>query len=479
MTTESSARLKVFALPLVCIAQLMATLDVTIVNLAIPAIQQDFGLSNAGLAWVVDAYTLAFAGLLLVGGRTGDLIGYRNTLIIGIGLFTASSLLGGLAQDSAMLFAARAGQGIGAAVASPTTLALISTLFPQGPARTRAMVAYGAMAGLGITLGLALGGVLTELYSWHWVFLINVPIGLVVLCVAPRVLPDARGVRRRIDVAGAAAATAGMTLLTYGVIRAGTDGWGDVISTATLVAAAVMMMLFGFVERATPEPMLPARILRHRIRLGAYLIAALLFACLYPAFFFLSRTLQVILRQGPIEAGLRFLPLGAGVLLFAIVARRLLAVTQPKTIVTGGTVVTAAAAIGLVFLRENTPYPHLFLPAIIGLGAGVGTTFVANAAMAMTDVGEQDAGTAAGLLSTFQSTGGTIGVAVLASVAATRTRDALTTGRTTPTAALMDGFSFGLTLAAALALLAVVAALFLGRPPRLESDLRDRLINER
>ena len=223
--------LRPLALPLICVAQLMATLDVTIVNLSLPSVQSALGLSNAGLAWVIDAYTLAYAGLLLVGGRMGDLLGHRRTLMAGIALFTVSSAVAGLAQGPGVLLAARAGQGLGAALATPTTLSLITTLVPAGPRRTRAMVAYGSMAGIGITLGLVLGGVLTEYASWRWVFLINLPIGAVLLAAAPRLLPDTRGTRRRLDLAGALVGTGALLSLVYGVIRAGTHGWGDPLST--------------------------------------------------------------------------------------------------------------------------------------------------------------------------------------------------------------------------------------------------------
>jgi EmrB/QacA subfamily drug resistance transporter len=464
---KGARRLSVFAIPLICAAQLMATLDVTIVNLALPAMQRDLGLSNAGLAWMIDAYTLAYAGLLLVGGRTGDLIGRRRTLTIGIFLFTAASLVGGLADDPGLLLAARAGQGIGAALATPTTLSLITTLFPAGPARTRAMVAYGAMAGLGITLGLVLGGVLTQVASWRWVFLVNVPIGVLLLIAAPRVLPESVGVRRRVDALGALVGTAGLTSLVYGVIRAGTDGWGERLSVLALGLAVLLLAAFVLIELRTSEPMLPLRLLRHRTRLGAYLIAGLLFACLYPSFFFLSRALQDVFDQGPIEAGLRFLPLGVGVLIFAILTRRLVQSTGPRTLVIGGTGATAVAALALVLLDRDSSYPALLLPCIVGLGAGVGTTFVANAAAAMTDVSEPDAGIASGLLSTFQAVGGTVGVAALAAVAAAVTESDLT--RTThaqpPTpqlldAALMSGFGHAFAIAGALAVLAFLVAVF-------------------
>ncbi|MFC4943587.1 MFS transporter [Pseudonocardia sp. GCM10023141] len=456
-------RLSRFAIPLVCAAQLMAALDVTIVNLALPAIQHDLGMSNAGLAWVIDAYTLAYAGLLLLGGRAGDLLGHRRTLLIGISIFTVASLLGGLAQDAGQLLAARAGQGIGAALATPSTLALITTLRPAGPARTKAMVAYGAMAGVGITLGLVLGGVLTETASWRWVLLVNVPIGVALLAVAPRVLPESTGVRRRIDVLGALLGTAALTSLVFGVIRIGTDGWGDATAAIAFGVAAVLLVTFVLVEHRVAEPMLPLGLLRHRTRLGAYLVACLLFACLYPSFFFLSRTMQDVLGQGPIEAGLRFLPIGLGVLIFAIVTRRLVLVAGPRLLVLGGTAATAVASLALVLLDADSPYAALLLPCLIGLGAGVGTTFVANAAAAMTDVAESDAGIAAGLLSTFQAIGGTIGVAALASVAASATGSWLTAAAVPPTPAvvrdaLLYGFDNGFLIAGGLAALAFVAA---------------------
>lgn len=467
MTTNISAerppvgRLSRFALPLVCIAQLMATLDVTIVNLALPAIDAELSLSNAGLAWLIDAYTLAYAGLLLVGGRLGDLLGHRRTLILGVLVFTLASLVAGLAQDAGLLLAARAGQGLGAALATPTTLSLITILFPAGPRRSGAMVAYGAMAGLGITLGLVLGGFLTEHASWRWVFLVNIPIGLLVLGSARLVLPDTRGPERRVDVTGALLGTAAMTSLVYGVVRAGSNGWEDGWSRAALGIALGAGVLFAVVERRVADPTLPLGLMRHRARLGAYLVAALLFACLYPSFFFLSRYLQDVLGQSPVEAGLRFLPIGLGVLGFAVVTRRMLGSVGARALVLGGTCATAAAALGLVYLEQGTGYASLLLPCLIGLGAGVGVTFVANAAIAMTDVAEQDIGIASGLLSTFQAVGGTIGVAALASLAASTTRhDLAALARRASSAeltdALMSGFTVGFAVAGGLAVLAVL-----------------------
>ena len=452
------------ALLLICVAQLMATLDVTIVNLALPAVQGSLGLSNAGLAWVIDAYTLAYGGLLLVGGRAGDLLGHRRTLMIGIAVFTVSSAVAGLAQGPEVLLAARAGQGLGAALATPTTLSLITTLVPAGPRRTRAMVAYGSMAGIGITLGLVLGGVLTEYASWRWVFLINLPIGLVLLLAAPRLLPDTRGAQRRLDVVGALIGTGALLSLVYGVIRAGTDGWGDPVSTTALSLAAVLAVVFVIVERSVAEPTLPLGLLAHRVRLGAYVVAGLLFASLYPSFFLLSRVLQQVLGHDPLEAGLLFLPVGIGVLAFAIAARRLMAALGPRPLVLGGTVAAALGSAGLLALDVDSRYAAVLLPCLIGLGAGVGVTFVATSALSMTDVPEADVGIASALLSTFQAVGGTIGVAVVATLAARRTEDELTSAPPPLSLdvvreALLAGSGVGFVVTTALAAAAVLVAL--------------------
>lgn len=443
--TGRSTSLSRWAVPLICVAQLMATLDVTIVNLALPSIDGDLSFSGAGLAWLIDAYTLSYAGLLLVGGRLGDLVGRRRTLMIGVAVFTAASLVAGLARDPGLLLAARAGQGAGAALATPTTLSLITALL-SGPARSRAMVAYGAMAGLGITLGLVLGGVLTEHASWRWVFLLNVPIGIGLLTVAPRVLPESRGAGRRLDVGGALLGTAALTSLVYGVIRAGNHGWGEATSSIALAAAGLLLVAFVAVERVVAEPTLPLHLLGHRTRLGSYLVAALLFGCLYPCFYLLSQVLQQVQGHGPMAAGTRFLPIGVGVLAFAILARRFLERVGPRVLVLGGTLATAAAATALLALEPDSSYVWPLLPALVGLGAGVGTTFVANAALAMTGVADGDTGIASGLLSTFQAVGGSVGVAVIAAIAAGADGGP------------MAGFDNGTTVAAGLAAVAVLVA---------------------
>ena len=458
------SRLRPLALPLICLAQLMATLDVTIVNLSLPSVQSALDLSNAGLAWVIDAYTLAYAGLLLVGGRLGDLLGHRRTLMVGIAVFTVSSAVAGLAQAPEVLLAARAGQGLGAALATPTTLSLITTLIPAGPRRTRAMVAYGSMAGIGITLGLVLGGVLTEYASWRWVFLINLPIGALILAAAPRLLADTRGTRRRLDLAGALVGTGALLSLVYGVIRAGTHGWGDQLSTMAIVVAVALGVTFVGIERSVTEPTLPLGLLAHRVRLGAYVAAGLLFASLYPSFFLLSRVLQQVLGHDPLAAGILFLPVGIGVLTFAIAARKLMAVTGPRSLVLAGTAASTLGSAGLLLLDLDTPYAAVLLPCLIGLGAGVGVTFVATSALSMTEVPEADTGVASALLSTFQAVGGTVGVAVVASIAARGTERELAAAGPplTPDVireALLAGSGTGFVVTTVLAAAALVVAL--------------------
>jgi EmrB/QacA subfamily drug resistance transporter len=455
-------------LPVICVAQLMVTVDVTIVNMALPAIQRQFGMSNAGLAWVIDAFSLAMGGLLLVGGRLGDLIGRRRTLTIGITIFTASSLIGGFAPNGATLLAARAGQGIGAALASPTTLAMISKLYRPGPSRDRALVGYGAMAGLGIALGLVFGGVFTELASWRWVMWVNAPIGVGLLIAAPRVLPESTGLRHKLDIVGVLLGTAGTTTLVYGVVRAGSDGWDDRIAVSALAIAAMLLITFGFQQHRVALPMLPLVLFRHRARFGSYLIAALLFGNIYAVFFFLTRYMQFVLNWGGIRAGLTMLPVGVGTLAFALAARRVVGKTGPRPLVVAGAGIEAVAAWSLVHLQTHGSATTLLLCAAVGLGAGIGTSFVANTTSAVTEVTDSNFGVASGLLSTFQQIGGSIGVAALGAIAASITTHHLQSGPPPTTIpariaatheSLVAGFQAGYWIAGGMAALAAILAL--------------------
>lgn len=460
--------LPALVLPVICLAQLMVALDVTIVIIALPAIQHHFGMSDAGLAWVIDAFSLAMGGLLLIGGRLGDLIGCRRTLTIGITIFTISSLVGGFAPNVAVLLGARAGQGVGAALASPTTLAMISKLYRPGPRRDRALVGYGAMAGLGVALGLVFGGVLTELASWRWVMWVNVPIGVALLIAAPRVLPESTGIHRHLDIVGAVLGTAATTTLVYGVVRAGSDGWDDRLAVLAFGVAALLLLTFVLQQRRVMRPVLPLSLFRHRARLGSYLVAALLFGNMYAVFSFVTRYMQFVLNWGALRAGLTMLPVGVGILTFALAARRLVGKTGARPLVAAGAGTEAVAAWSLVHLPAHDSKPTLLLCAALGLGAGLGTSFVANTASAVTEVTEHDFGVASGLLSTFQQVGGSVGIAALGAIAASVTTHHLRSGVPPTTMAariatthdsLLAGFHVGYWIAGAMGTAAVIMAL--------------------
>lgn len=303
------------ALAVLVTCQLTVMLDATVVNVALPAIKADLGFTTATLSWVVTAYTLAFGGLLLLGGRLGDLLGRRRLLIVGIALFTVASLVGGLAPGPGWLLAARAVQGIGSAMAAPSTLALLAATFAEGPARNRALGIFSAAMGSAFAVGLILGGVLTEWTSWRWVMLVNIPIGLAVVLAAPRYLPESERHSPRLDIPGALTATGAMVSLVYGLLRAASAGWGDPYTLGTLGAAAVLLATFLTIETRSDQPLVPLRLLADRDRSGAYLNMMLLPAAMFGMFFFLTQFLQEVRDFSPLVTGLAFLPLAAGQLI--------------------------------------------------------------------------------------------------------------------------------------------------------------------
>src|SRR3954471_21048279 len=307
----SAAPRPALVLGLILATYLMIVLDATIVITALPSIAEHLNFSPAGLSWVQSAYALTFGGLLLLGARAGDIFGRRRTFIAGIALFTFASFLGGLAESQAWLLAARALQGVGAAIAAPSTLALLTTSFREGPERTRALAAYGAVAGGGGSVGLVLGGLLTDLISWRWGLWINVPVGIVLIWLAPPVPPATQRCAGRFDLPGAAASTAGMTALVYGFVHAAEAGWGDAVTVASFAAAAVLLTTFVAVERRAAQPVTPLRLFASRQRAGAYVARLLLVGGLFSMFFFLSQYLQGVRGFSPLEAGIAFLPMTA------------------------------------------------------------------------------------------------------------------------------------------------------------------------
>jgi EmrB/QacA subfamily drug resistance transporter len=466
------------ALVVIASAQLMVVLDATIVNVALPHVQHALGFSGSGLEWVVNAYAVTFGGLLLLGGRAGDILGRRRVFVGGLLLFSAASFLGGFATSQWWLLTARAVQGAGGAVIAPTALSLITTNFPEGEPRNRALGVYSAMAGGGGAVGLLLGGLLTTYVSWRWVLFVNVPIGLAVAAAAPRVLTESPRRPGRIDVAGAVTATAGVALLVYGLSKAATgqDGvshWGDAPVLASLAAAVVLLVTFVLVELRSSYPLLPMRVLADRNRSGAYLIMLCIGTAMFGLFFFLTLFAQTVLGYSAVRSGVAFLPFTAGIVTAAGLASRLIPRIGARPLIVGG----AAAAAGGMFwfsrLTEHAGYPGQLLGPMLVTSFGLGLLFVPLSLVALHNVGEQDAGVAASLLNTGQQVGGAIGLAALGTIAWTTVADnlrnasaAIAAGHQPPASpaqlaqhALATGFARGFLAAAGIALLALLVAL--------------------
>ena len=474
------------ALLVIATAQLMVVLDATIVNVALPHIQRALGFSGSGLEWVVNAYAVTFGGLLLLGGRAGDILGRRRVFVFGLLLFSAASLLGGFATSEWWLLTARAVQGVGGAVIAPTALALITTNFPEGAPRNRAFGVYAAMAGAGSAAGLLLGGILTTYLSWRWVLFVNVPIGILVAAAAPRVLAESPRRPGQIDVAGAVTGTSGVALLVYGLSKAATgpDGvshWGDAQVLVSLAASVVLLVSFVLIERRSSRPLLPMRLLADRNRSGAYLIMLCISTGLFGLFFFLTLFIQNVLGYSAIRSGIAYLPFAIGVVIASGLASRLVPRIGPRPLI----VVGAAAVAGGMFwysrLTEHAGYAGQLLGPTLVSSCGLGLVFVPLALVALHNVAEQDSGVASSLLNTAQQVGGAIGLALLGTVAWTTVADSVRTqvvhasadaakadrplpkpGTPLPASiyhhALTAGFSRAFLVAAGIALLALLIA---------------------
>lgn len=463
------------ALFLLATAQLMVILDGTIVNVALPSMQQALGFSTTGLAWVVNAYTLAFGAFLLLGGRLGDVLGRRRMFVVGLVVFAGASLLGGLAPNGELLLAARAVQGIGAAITAATTLSLITTAFAEGPERNRAIGVYSAMSGAGASVGLLLGGILTETTSWRWVMFVNVPIGLVVAWLALRVLDESERVRVPMDLPGTVTASAGLATFVYGLTRAAGEGWTDPWTLAALGLGLGLLALFVTIEARSTHPLLPLWVLRNRVRAGSYVVLLALSAALFGAFFFQTQLLQEVLGFSPLQAGLAFLPTSIGIILVSGVSAQLVARVGPRPLVTIGMAVTALALLWFSGIDETGTYLGDLLPGMLGLAVGLGLTFVPVTLAGTSGVGEHEAGLASGVLNTMQQVGAAIGLAVLATVSATATTTSLeqaasgAAGGPLPenavAHALTEGYSAGFLVAAGLAAVASLTGLLLLRRP--------------
>ena len=410
------------ALTVISAAQLMVVLDGTIVNIALPHLQKDLGFTPDNLSWVVNAYTLAFGGLLLLGGRLGDLFGRRKVFMTGVIVFAAASLIGGIAQTEAILLGARALQGVGAALASPTALALITTTFPAGQARNRAMGVYAAMSGAGAAIGLILGGALTEA-SWRWTFFINVPIGLLVVFLAPRVLKESERGLGTLDVPGAVTGTLGLASLVYGLTHAASTSWGDAVTVGTLVAGVVLLGVFMLVESRSEHPLLPVRILQDRTRGTSFVVMLVVGAAMFSMFYFLGLYIQQVLGYSPLKAGFAFLPFSFGIVIAAQVASALMTRVDPRWISGTGAVLASAAMFGFSRLEVDSSYAAHLLPFIVVMAFGMGLVFVPMTLTAVAGVAQEDSGVASAVLNTMQQVGGSLGLATLSTVFASALAD--------------------------------------------------------
>ncbi|MFC5827887.1 DHA2 family efflux MFS transporter permease subunit [Nonomuraea insulae] len=440
-------------LTLLCLGQLMVVLDVSIVNVALPAIRADLGFTEVGLQWVVNSYALTYCGFLLLGGRAADLFGRRRVFVAGLALFTLASLAGAVAQDPTVLVVARSVQGLGGAILSPATLTLVTTIF-TGAARPRAMAAWTAVAGGGAALGSVLGGVLTGLIDWRWILWVNVPIGVLAIVAAYMVLPESRaeGERPRLDVLGSLLVTVGLIALAYGIVNTTGEGWGAIGTLVPLIGGAVLLAWFLFhEERVAREPLMPLRFFRTRSVTVANLTMFWLGCAVIAHFYFLSLYMQNVLHYGPLAAGLGFLPGAAVMTIGAYSGPALMKRFGLRPLAIFGPVLVVAGLVWLSFIPVQGSFvTHLLVPMML-VTFGTGVAMMPINFAAMTGIAPQEAGLASGMINTTRQVGGAVGLAVLATIAATRTGASAQT--------MVDGYGLAFLIGGGFAVLAVLTSL--------------------
>ena len=444
-----------------CLAQFMVILDVSVVNVALPAIRHGLGFSEVDLQWVVNAYTVTFAGFLLLGGRAADLLGRRRVFVSGLLLFALASLAGGLATSQPLLIAARAAQGLGGAIVAPASLSILTTTFEEGAARNRAVGIWGAMGGAGGAAGVLLGGILTDLLSWRWILFINVPIGLTAALLASRYIPETREAARRrsFDLAGAITATVGLSVLVLGIVRTDVTGWGAASTLGLLAAGAALLATFLAIEgRIARSPLMPLRIYSSRTLSAANLVVLMIGAAVFAMWFFLSLYLQQVLGYSPLRAGLAFLPMTLCIVACSTLASRVVTRVGPKPMLVAG---MTLQAIGLVLFTHISPdgsyLSDVLVPSLL-IATGIGFSFVPVTIAGVTGVASEEAGLASGLVNTSRFVGGALGLAILAALATARTNGDVHHGLAAH-AALTGGFELAFGIAAAFSAAGALIAL--------------------
>jgi EmrB/QacA subfamily drug resistance transporter len=460
LTPAETKRAKNFALALLATAQFVVVLDASIVNVALPSIGRDLDFAQNDLSWVVNAYTLTFGGFLLLGGRLADLLGRRRMFVYGMWLFGLASLAGGLAQSDIWLVAARAVQGLGAALISPAALAILTTTFAEGSERNKALAVWGAVAGSGGAVGVLLGGMLTEWAGWEWVLFVNTPIGIAAALIAPRLLGESRDESSpSFDLAGAVSVTAGLALLVYTLVDANDAGWGSTQTLGLGALSLVLLAAFVVIELRRRYPLIPFSIFSLRTLRGANVIGLLLGMSLFAMFFFISLYMQQVLGYEPLKAGLAYLPLAGLIIVSAGGASQLVARFGFKPVLIAGLLFTAAGLFW--FSRVSAPggtyVGDVLFPSMLA-AVGLGLSFVPVTIGSVTGTKPSEAGLASGLINTSQQVGGALGLAVLATVATTRTDHVVASGVRNPAVALTEGFQDAFFAGGIMAIVAALLA---------------------
>jgi EmrB/QacA subfamily drug resistance transporter len=463
----SGATSKWLVLVIACLAQFMVVLDATVVNIALPSVQRGLHFSPANLQWVVNGYTLFFGGFLLLGGRAADLLGRKRLFVAGVLLFSIASLLNGFAQSSGMLIGGRALQGLGGALVSPAALAIITTTFTDASERTKALGVWSAIAASGAAVGLLMGGVLTDLASWRWVFFVNVPVGIITIALALRYVAESRieVAHRSFDLAGAVTVTSGLVLLVYAIVKAQSYGWGSGKTIGLLAAAVALLGAFLVIESRSKAPLVRLSIFRVRALAVGDSVLLLVASGMFGMFFFASLYVQEILGYSPLRAGLAFLPVTAGIVIGAGVAQPLIKRVGVRNVSIGGIALAAAGMVVLTQLPVHGQYVSDLLVGLLPMSLGMGLTFVPITLMATSGVSDDDAGLASGLFNTAQQVGGSLGLAILSTLAASQTARVLDgTSQAAVLAARVSGYHVAF-LAAAIMLGAGVVILVVALRP--------------
>jgi EmrB/QacA subfamily drug resistance transporter len=439
-------------------------LDVSIVNVALPSIQEHLHFSNTGIQWVVTAYAITFGGFLLLGGRMADLLGRKRIFMAGLVIFSAASLVCGLASSPAMLVIARAVQGLGAALISPATLALITTTFEEGAERNKALGIWGAMGGGGAAAGVLFGGILTKYLGWEWIFFVNVPVGVLVLALAPGLIRESRAhfEERSFDIAGAITVTSGMALVVFGISKAPTDGWSSAQTIVSLVLAVALLVSFVIIESRARQPLMPLRIFRVSTVAGANAVALLLGAVVFANFLLLTFYVQNVLGYSALKTGITFLATAGTVVLVAGPVQALTTRVGPRPVLVVGMALLTAGMIWYSQIPVDGKYASDLLPGYLFVGVGLAFAFIPVSIAALAGVGHQEAGLASGLINTSQQLGGAIGVSVALTVATSLTNHLIKTGHS-PDAALTSGYQRAFWLMAGVAAVGAVLAFVLVR----------------